>query len=372
MYKPLFIAVFILSFRIISAQSIAEIAENIMFRDSIPEMAYAVVTKDSVFIKNVLGHHQITEWNEKQNANLNDYFHLGSNTKAITGFVAAYLVENQKIKWDTKLFDVFPDLKDKSNPSYYHVTLEDLLSHRAKIQPFTSGDESVNCPRFTGDKQEKRAKLAECVLMLQPVESDKNWNYSNAGVVIAACMLEKVCGKSWEKLVTEILKEKSEIDLVFGWPHRNFRNQPLGHWIRNGKLVPVPPNIKYDLSALEPAGDISMNIGNFAKFIQLNIKGLAGEDNILKAEMYQFLHTAKDEYAIGWVNDTKDGKQISWHNGSAGTFYSLAHIDREKSIGYIILVNSGSKTAIEGVHEMLKKLIILPRIQKKIDSDACS
>lgn len=354
MYKTLAIIILTLFSSLIFGQDFTKIAKKIMEKDSIPEMAFAIVTKDNIIIQKVVGHHKISEINSS--ANLSDYFHLGSNTKAITSFIAASLVENKKIKWNTKFFDLFPELKNKSNQNYLNITLEDLLSHRAKIQPFTSGAEYQKLPIFFGNKKEKRRKFAEYVLTLEPVRNNKNYNYSNAGYSVATLMLEKVSGKSWEKLISKILKQKLKIDFAFGWPNRNFENQPYGHWIENGKLTPVPANIDYDLSMAEPAGDLSMNIENYAKFIQLNIQGLSGKDNFLKSETYKFLHTAKNEYAIGWGNFTKNNEQISEHAGSDGTFFSYAQIDRKNLIGYIVLVNNGSESAQNGVFEMVNKL----------------
>jgi len=356
MTRIILIIVLLLAFNKIEAQDFQKIAENIMVKDSIPEMTFAIITKDSFSIKKVLGHHKITELNEKPNANINDLFHLGSNTKAITGFIAGYLVDKNKIQWDTKFFDLFPKLKKKSNKDYHNITLKDLLTHRANIQPFTSGAEYQKLPKFKGNKKQKRAKFTRYVLTLSAINNTFNHNYSNAGYSVATVMLEKVSGKSWENLCNEILKSKMDINFVFGWPNRNAQNQPYGHWIENGKIVPVNPDVEYDLSLAEPAGDLSMNIENYARFIQHNIKGLSKENEFLKSETYNFLHTAKDEYAIGWGNYTKNDKQISEHAGSDGTFFCYAQIDREKLIGYVVIVNSGTKSAQNGVFEMINEL----------------
>lgn len=346
----------IFSFTPALAQSPESQADSIMKIRNIPEMTFAVVTKDRVLVKGTLGYHKVTDVTELPNARPDDLFHLGSNTKAITGFVAATLVEKGKINWDTRFFELFPNLVNHSNRNYHHVTLEDLLSHSARIQPFTSGAEYQKLPDFKGNKKARRKKFAKHVLTLPVVEKNKAFCYSNAGYSVAAVMLEKVSGKSWEKLVADIVRKKLRLDFAFGWPNRNGDNQPYGHWEEKGKLVPVSPKTNYDLSLAEPAGDISMNIENYARFIQMNIEGLAGHNNYLKSETYQYLHSSKSEYAIGWVNYTKNGVQISEHTGSDGTFFSYVQIDRTNLIGYIVIVNSGTASAQEGVHAMMNIL----------------
>lgn len=336
------------------AQNSIKIAEKIIKENDIPEMAFAVITKDSILIQEVVGFHQIKD--KQSNAKISDYFHLGSNTKAITGFIAAKLVEEQKINWDTKYFDLFPHLKNTSNNAYSNITLVDLLTHRANIQPYTSGNEYQKLPVFSGNKKNKRQQFSEYVLTQNPINNASVFNYSNAGYSIAAMMLEKVSNKSWEELIITYLRNDLELSVIFGWPNRNYDNQPYGHWIENNNLVAISPNIQYDLSLAEPAGDLSMNIKDYSKFIQLNIEGLAGINNFLTATTYNFIHSSNNDYAIGWGNYTDNDEQISEHTGSDGTFFSYTQIDRKKLIGYIVLVNSGSETAQKGVFKMINYL----------------
>jgi len=96
MQKILLIIILVTSVQKINAQDFEKIANEIMVKNTIPAMAFAVITEDSITIKKVLGHHKITEINEKSNVTIDDYFHLGSLTKAITGFIAGYLVDRDK------------------------------------------------------------------------------------------------------------------------------------------------------------------------------------------------------------------------------------------------------------------------------------
>ncbi|HFK5503654.1 serine hydrolase domain-containing protein [Elizabethkingia anophelis] len=330
-------------------------ADSMMKVHHIPEMAYAVITPDKILVQKIIGHHRIEQISEKPNANISDFFHLGSNTKAITGFIAGYLTEQNKIKWDTKFFDLFPEFKDKSNPKYLNITLSQILEHKAGIQPFTSGAEYQKLPVFKGNKSVKRQAFAQYVLTLPPVENDKPYNYSNAGYSVAAFMLEKVSGKTWEQLVQDVLKDKLKLQYTLGWPNRTDINQPWGHW-EDPQLVSVAPETKYDLSMAEPGGDISMNIINYSKFIQLNLQGLTGKDNFLKVKTYQYLFNSSDHYSIGWGNVTINNIKYSEHQGTDGTFFAYTLINRSEPKAYIILINNASGQAQEGLFKFLKLL----------------
>jgi len=339
-------------------QNIQTFVDSLMQTGQIPELGYAVISADSILELQTVGFHRTDLKNEKTRAEITDYFHLGSNTKAITGFVAAYLVENNKIKWTTKFFDLFPDWKKQSNPAYSEITLAYLLSHRAKIQPYTSGLEYQELPDFKGDKSEKRKQFAKYLLIEKPViDNGKVYNYSNAGYTVAALMLEEVSGKTWEQLTKEIMLTKLNVNIEFSWPNKISLNQPYGHWIENGTLQSLAPDINYNLELGEPAGDISMTLPDYTKFIQLNLQGLLGKDNVLKASTYNYLHFGLADYSIGWSNVNKDDKQFSEHSGSAGTFFCHTLIDKTNKLAYIIVANSATGETQQGIFKLLDRLI---------------
>jgi D-alanyl-D-alanine carboxypeptidase len=324
--------------------------DSIRRKYNIPELGYALVDAKGIKEMGLCGYHSSES---RDTASLNDYFHLGSNTKAITGFIAAYLVEKKLLNWDTKFFDLFPEWKDSANTAYHDMTLQTLLSHRAHIRPFTEGEENAKAPKFTGSKSAQRNAFVQYLIKLEPVMpvGDASYAYSNAGYSAAALMLEKVSGKTWEALVEEVLHVKLGLRYSLGWPTGK---NPWGHWIEKDKLVTLPPTIDYRLDYIEPAGDISMPLPDYAKFIRLQLEGLAGDDNVLTHDTYRFLHYGIKDYAIGWLNRVDDkGKMASMHEGSAGTFDVLTFIKDGQA--YIVFANKGeSNEALNEVARALK------------------
>jgi CubicO group peptidase (beta-lactamase class C family) len=341
----------------IKSQNLRSIADSIRMSYNIPEIAYAIVSSDSILEMNYLG---VKRANSTIQAEPTDRFHIGSNTKAITGLIAALLVKQNKISWDTKFFDLFPQLKSKCNPAYYDITLVDLLSHRAKIRPLTDGEEFPNpiVGKFKGGIPSQRRQFAEWVLTLEPIQSEEPFSYSNAGYSIAAVMLEKVSGKTWENLVLD-LGNILGLEFGFSWPNISDSTQPWGHWGSDNVLIPTPPDDYYRLFWVEPAGDINMKVKDYARFIQLQLLGLQGRSDLMRKEEFEFIHYGiPDHYSIGWswgVNDK--GQHISSHDGSAETFYCRAYIIHELDRAYILFANCGSEQAQNGVTELLRKMI---------------
>lgn len=346
----LFICITTLGF----GQKTIQFADSIRKEYNIPELSYAVVTEKSIIEIQALGLHSI-ELNDS--ATLNDRFHIGSNTKAMTAFVIAKYVEKGKLKWTTKFFDIFPEWKETSKVDYYNITLQDLLSHRAKIQAF-QGDNDPIIPDFKGTKQEKRKQFGTFVLALNPLEIDSThkFNYSNAGYTLATLMLEKATQKSWEQLVEKVYNKDLKLNVKFSWPENQNTKDTWGHFFENDKLIPVPSTTDYHLDYTEPAGDLNIKLKDYIKFIQLNLQGLKGQNNYLTEKTYQFIHKGIEYYAMGWYNIYENGNELSTHSGTAGTYYSIVHIDRIKGKAYIIFTNSFNADTQQGVRLLMRKL----------------
>jgi CubicO group peptidase (beta-lactamase class C family) len=329
-------------------------ADSIRIAYNIPEISYAVIDSKTILESSALGKHSIKL---PDTATINDRFHIGSNTKAMTAFIVAKYVEKGKLKWTTKFFDIFPDWKENSKVEYYNITLQDLLSHRARIQPF-QGDNDPTIPDFKGTKQEKRKAFGEFILTLNPVKTDTlhKFNYSNADYTLATLMLEKITQKSWEQLVEKVFNADLKFNVKLSWPENQKTKDTWGHSFENDKLIPVPSNTDYHLDFTEPAGDINIKLKDYAKFIQLNLQGLKGHNNYLTAKTYHFIHKGIDNYSLGWYNIYENGKDLSTHSGTAGTYYSLVHIDRIKGRAYIIFTNSFNQDTQQGVRLLMRKL----------------
>ncbi len=217
-----------------TTSEIDHLLDSVLMAYEIPAMVAAVVKSDTIYF----GYSGVSKLNETIKVNLKSKFHLGSNTKAITSFIAMKMIENNQISLETKLFDLIPELKEGSREDYFKITLGNLLSHRAKIRPYTSDKEHAKLPEINGDISEKRMKFVQFVLSQKPAR--KEYSYSNAGYVVAALMLEKAAGKSYEELLDETFSEL-KLDYFIGWPNKENIENPWGHcteWSKELKALP--------------------------------------------------------------------------------------------------------------------------------------
>lgn len=333
------------------SQTITPFADSIRKTYKIPEIAFAVVSSDTVFEMQTLGFQRINSFFQ---AKPNDRFHIGSNTKAITSFIAALLVQQGKIKWDTKFFELYPNMKHKSKKVYYNLTLQDLLTFRAALPGYTYTFAKPTKEQFKGNYSQQRLQLANYFLRQKPIVKQNGLTFSNVGYILAGLMIEKASGKSFQELVTDFGKTL-KIDFGFDNPNLSDTLQPWGH---NTDLSPVPPADNYKMNWLLAAGNINVSLSGYIKFIQLQLKGLKGQSALLSQAAFNYLHFGLPVFSFGWFSstDTVTNHHISSNEGNAGAFITQVQVIKEIGKAYIVLTNSATQETSEGIAVLLEYL----------------
>jgi CubicO group peptidase (beta-lactamase class C family) len=335
-------------------QSFLKTADSIRIVCQIPELSYALVSSDSVFEFNTIGYQRN---NFKFPAKTSDLFRIGSSTKIVTGNIAALLVRSGKIRWETKFFDLFPELLNSSLQVHKDLTLVDLLTMRTKLYPYTYTYTEPAENQFEGNEEQQRYLFAKWFLAQPARQTADSVNFSNLAYVLAGLMLEKCSGKSYKQLVSEF-GSATGVAFWFGQPNNINSLQPWGH---NQNLDPEPPGKNIKLEWLLAAGNISVSMPDYIKFAQLQLAGLQGNSPLLLKEQYEFLHFCRSSFAVGWfqANDPLLGP-FSWHLGNPGSFLCRTYIFTKKDRAILLFANVQSNKADEGLlilYEMLKDQI---------------
>ena len=101
-----------------------------LLRYDLPAIAAAVVKEGKTISAGAVGTRRV---GSNMPVTLNDRFHLGSDTKAMTALLASMMVEEGKLRWNSTVAEVFPELAEKMDLRLRSVTLEQLLSHTSGI-----------------------------------------------------------------------------------------------------------------------------------------------------------------------------------------------------------------------------------------------
>ncbi len=321
-------------------------------------MAYAVFSSDSVIDWGVSGRRKV---GTTDSIKLKDRWNIGTNTAAFTAFVAASMVEKGQLKWTTKVIDIFPELKKKLSASRQGITLFTLLSHQSGLPLFSQMEDWSNMPALAGDSVARRRAFVSYILVPKSpsdtISAKKRKGFSVAGYIVAAAMMERVSGKSWEKLVEEYISKPLGISIKYGWPNRIDSASPWGHGEVGGPFHPEGPETWVRMDPFfNPANNITLSLHDYIRFLQENLRGLLGKHAHLSAQTFRLIHYGVLDNALGWNNGSLDNYSFSFHEGISLLFDCRAELIKEKNIGVLVLANSGNNDARGGVLNMTRIL----------------
>jgi len=329
---------------------LAERAEQRRQESGLPALAVAVIRSDGIETA-VTGRRRL---DADGPAETEDRFHLGSNAKAMTATLAAILVERGLIAWDTTAREVLS--VERAHPD---VTLAALLTHAAGVRPLEEDAEIAALTLTPATPREVRLEVSRTLLEDEPAFTPGTAHrYSNGGYAIAAAMVERVAGSSWETLMATELFEPLGMEAGLGWPARNGAPQPWGHLDENGELRPHDPDGPYRLGAeTAPAGDVNASIRSYAEFVQMHLRGLRGTSALVSADTFRHLHTPDEGYAFGWGVQLFEEATTSAHSGSADTFYAVVVLQAERDLAVATVTNAAGERAERAVVELTRELV---------------
>ncbi|MER7664679.1 MULTISPECIES: serine hydrolase domain-containing protein [unclassified Streptomyces] len=168
-----------------------------------------------------------------------DHMRIASTAKAFSGAVSLRLVDRGKLRLDSTIGGVLPQLPR----AWHRVTLRQLLNHTSGLPDYSEDPEFLELlladPRRRFDSRRLLDFVADEPLRFRP---GSQYRYSNSDNIAVALMAEAVTGRRYEDLLARLVHD------------------PLG--LRNtglpqGYELPEPYMHGYDVTPPDPPEDVS-------------------------------------------------------------------------------------------------------------------
>lgn len=336
-------------------KEIRKIAIQVQKKWNVPAMALTVVKDGETVYADGLGSLRA----EKGSAPANKYtlFVNASTSKAFTAALLGMMVDRGYIKWTDRVIDHLPDFRLYDPWVTENYLVQDIMNHKTGFQP-----QAMDVIPALGYG---RDDLYRMFRLVKPTYSFRTtYAYCNALYTIAARIIEKYTGQTWEEAVEEnIFKPLQMEHSTTGKDHYfSAENFAYGyHLSKTDKGLKLTPRDdredSYDwMQAVSPAAFIMCNAYDMGQWMKMWLnKGKFGEQQILTEKTVDYLFSPQticswDEervvlYAQGWrVEQGVQGKLIN-HTGLAGGYTAWVVLVPEMNLGVSVLMNQGSTTS---------------------------
>lgn len=253
---------------------------------------------------------------------VDDRWHLGSNTKAMTAALYGRLVDQGRAGWGATLSDLLPDVA--MDTAWRSVPVEAVMGHVAGL----SDDPAMGRMWLMTARADPRAlpqqrrALAKAMLAVPPAGTPGTFAYANANYVLLGAVIERITGQAWEDAVrAEVFAPLGITTGGFGAPAGD---QPRGH--RSGAAIEATDPGSDNPLALGPAGTVHMSLADYARFLGVFLRDGAGWITpAALAVLTTAMGTGNPPYAGGWIvaagQPWARGTALT-HNGSNTMWYA--------------------------------------------------
>jgi CubicO group peptidase (beta-lactamase class C family) len=279
-------------------------------------------------------------------------FAIGSVSKSFTAVTAAMAIEENKLKWSSRIYDYLPSFQFADPYLSREVRMRDILSHRVGLDRHDMV--------WYGANFNRQEILSRVPSMKGDFGFRTEFVYNNILYLLAGQTVGKAVGKNWDEYLAEkvfkpldmktantSIKEFSP-DSDIATPHER----------KKGRPAPVP---WLNIDCIGPAGSINASVEDMAKYVQFQLtQGKGPEKRLLKRATFNEMHTPQmlvpkgaglgglfnadaksSSYGLGWFISDYAGKTLIEHGGNIDGMTAQVGFLPEENLGVVFLANLG-------------------------------
>jgi len=253
-------------------------------------------------------------------------FRLGSITKQFTAASILLLEERGKLKLDDPIKMYVAD----APAAWDRITIFNLLTHTSGITNFTSLPEYKTHQMTETPPSKTIATVRDKPLDFVPGEK---MSYSNSGYILLGYIIEKVSGGSYEQFV------RDNIFTPLGMKDSGYDSNSavIAHRAAGYSPSPKGPvNAGYvHMSIPHAAGALYSTTEDLLRWEQ----GLFGGKVVSPASLQKMTTPFKNDYALGVVVQTTDGRKVIQHGGGIEGFNTFLSYYPDDKLTVAVLAN---------------------------------
>lgn len=327
---------------------IERLAERVLREAKGSGMAIAMVQGNQVLLERGFG---VTDTTTSEKVDTDTVFRLASLSKAFAGTLAAILVDEGALSWESHVVDYLPEFKLKSLQSAQALTLQDILSHRVGL-PFNAFD------RLLEDNEPYPLLVNRLEEVDTICEAGECYGYQNIAFSLVGDMVFATTGQFYSQQVEKrIFHPLGMYSATYGrdglegstrWARPHIRGK--GRW--------VPVRAKETYYRIPPAAGVNASIHDLSLWMQAH---LGHFPDVLSPTLLETVHAPQvatpgelrgspwrrerlreAHYALGWRVYDYSGHTLIYHAGAVQGYRAMMGLLPEYDFGMVVVWNSES------------------------------
>jgi len=287
-------------------------------------------------------------------------FRIASLSKGFASVLGAKLVDEKKIKWDSKVRDYIENFELSEEDASDFLNLKHVLSH------------STGLPRHSyGNLIERGKKLDDMIYRLREVDLNsfpgEQMAYQNVAYSIAQPMYEKATGMTYDSLIKQYIYRPLKMNdasvdyeslmtgLNIAQPHRSRTGRRMR---QDDEYFEVLPAAGINASISDMAIWVNSLLGHHPEvFTKEALAAIYKETNTLpknnpwSRSWKRMGKVGTVGYAMGWRTINYNGHDFIYHGGYLNGYRAEMAFSLEEDTGIVALSNSYSSFLMKTVPE---------------------
>ncbi len=321
--------------------------ETSMQQLGIPGASIALIDHGKIVYQGGFGVRQL---GKPEKVDENTVFMAASNTKGMTTLLLAELVDENRLKWDEPVVDVYPAFKLGDADTTRKVLVKNLICACTGLprQDLEWLFEFKNATPETEltllGTMQPTSKLGEVFQYSNLLAAAAG--YIGAHLVYPNLELGAAYDKAMQKKIFDPLGMKST---TFDYARALAGNHATPHGDDiDGKPTVASMAINYSIVPARPAGAVWTSAADLIRYVQDELalgklpsgKQLVSSENLLMRRAPQISLGEDSSYGMGLVVDRTYGVPVVSHGGSMSGFKSNIYFLPDSGIGAVLLTNS--------------------------------
>ncbi len=273
-------------------------------------------------------------------------FRPGSISKLFTWTSVMQLVEQGKLDLDKDVNGYIDFTIPPANGK--PITLRDIMTHTSGLEETARDLFVADAQHLTPLDQYLKHHLPQRIFPPFVVPA-----YSNYATALAGYIVQRVSGKPFEQYVAENIYAPLEMKrTTFVQPLPDDLKSLMSLGYRKASEKPQP----FEFVEAFPAGSVATTAKDMANFMIAHLQdGKFADKQILRPETAKLMHTrtfGSDDrlngMALGFYEESRNGKRIIGHGGDTELFHSDLHLVLAENVGLFVSYNSAGKGEVSG------------------------